>query len=38
MIRSNKLKQAYYERKYYKNKLEISFYSVKGKNNHIHVK
>ena len=34
----NKLKQAYHERKCYEKKLATSFYKVKGKNNHIHVK
>ena len=37
-MKSNKLKQAYYERKCYEKKLEINFYSVRGKNNCIHVK
>ena len=35
---SNKLKQAYYERKCYEKKHATSFYKVKDRNNHIHVK
>ena len=35
---SNKLNQAYYERKCYEKKLATSFYKVKGRNDCTHVK